>query len=294
MRAAWRLAPLILAAAAPVAAQETPPAEPAPPPEGSIIINLPSADLPKLGTLTLLISHRFSQSVPDSDSHTLFSFDSAANINIGLAYVPLQNLEVSLQRAPARCFCGLSGATSAKSQRGLEIFEFAAKYRFLSSGPFRLSLRLGEDWRTAEGLEDRSGFFAQGVLGLSIGSRVRLTAVPTYVSRTSHSLLGEFPNPYTDVFNVPFAVSVGVTRTVNVHGEVVPRVGDAGARGTGWIASVEKTVLRHRFAFTIGNLRATTVDQYIGSDFRAAAALPAFRSQDYFLGFNITRLWNLK
>jgi hypothetical protein len=168
------------------------------------------------------------------------------------------------------------------------------KYRFLSSGPFRLSLRLGEDWRTAEALEDRSGFFAQGVLGLSVGSRVRLTAVPTYVSRTSHSVQFEAPRPYTNVFNVPFAVSVGVTRTINVHGEVVPRVGDAGARGTGWIASLEKTVLRHRFAFTIGNLRSTTVDQYIGSEFRAAAAIPAFRPQDYFLGFNITRLWSLK
>ena len=294
MRAAWRLALLILAAAAPVAAQETPPAEPAPPPEGSIIINLPSADLSKLGTMTLLISHRFSQPVSDSNYHTLFSFDSAANINIGLAYVPLQNLEVSLQRAPARCFCGLSGTSSSKAQRGLEVYEFAAKYRFLSSGPFRLSLRSGGDWRTAEELEDRAGFFAQAVLGLSLGSRFRLTAVPTYVSRTSHSVQFEVPNPYTDVFNVPVAVSIGVTRSINVHGEVVPRVGDAGARGTGWIASLEKTVLRHRFAFTVGNLRATTVDQYIGSDFRAAAALPAFRSQDYFLGFNITRLWNLK
>ena len=107
-------------------------------------------------------------------------------------------------------------------------------------------------------------------------------------------MLGEFPNPYTDVFNVPFAVSVGVTRSVNVHGEVVPRVGDRGRPGHGLDRFGEKTVLRHRFAFTIGNLRATTVDQYIGSDFRAAAALPAFRSQDYFLGFNITRLWNLK
>ena len=161
MRAAWRLAPLILAAAAPVAAQETPPAEPAPPPEGSIIINLPSADLPKLGTLTLLISHRFSQPVSDSNYHTLFSFDSAANINIGMAYVPLQNLEVSLQRAPERCFCGLSGTSSSKAQRGLEVYELGGKYRFLSSGPFRLSLRLGgigeplKDWRTAPAFSRR-------------------------------------------------------------------------------------------------------------------------------------------
>ncbi len=112
-----------------------------------------------------------------------------------MAYVPLQNLEVSFERAPERCFCGLSAASSSKAQRGLEVYELGAKYRFLSSGPFRLSLRMGGDWRTAENLEDRSGFFAQGVLGLSIGSRVRLTAVPTYVSRTSHSVQFEAPRP---------------------------------------------------------------------------------------------------
>lgn len=294
MRAAWILAPLILAAAAPIAAQETPPAEQAPPPEGSTIVNLPSADVPRAGTLTLLITHRFSQSVPDSNSHSLFSFDSAADIKIALAYSPLPNLDVSLERDPARCFCGSSGATSAATQRGLEIYELAAKYRFLSRGPARLSLRIGEDWRTAEGLEDRSGFFAQAILALSVGSRFRITAVPTYVSRTSHSLLGEVARPHTRVFNVPFGVSVGVTRSVFLHGELVPRISRVDARGTGWIASLEKTVLRHRFAFTVGNLRATTVDQYVGSEFRRASAFPSFNAHDYFLGFNLTRQWKLK
>jgi hypothetical protein len=294
MRAARRLAPLLFAAALPIAAQETPSAAPAPPPEGGVIVNLPSADVPRAGTLTLLITHRFSQSVPDGDIHTLFSFDSAADIKIGLAYAPLPNLEVSFERDPAHCFCGLSGASSSKAQRGLEIYEVAAKYRFLSLGPARLSLRVGEDWRTAEGLEDRSGFFAQAILALSVGSRVRITAVPTYVSKTSRSLFGELPRPFKDVFNVPVGVSVGVTRSIYLHGEMEPRVGDGGSRGTGWIASVEKTVLRHRFAFTVGNLRATTVDQYVASDFRRASAIPAFNPHDYFFGFNITRLWNLK
>jgi hypothetical protein len=294
MRAAWSFAPLILAAAAPLAAQEKLSAEPAPPPEGSIIINLPSADVPRPGTLTLLFTHRFSQPVRDSDIHTLFSFDSAADIKIALAYAPLPNLEVEFERDPTRCFCGSSGSTSAKTQRGLEIYELSAKYRFLSDGPARLSLRLGEDWRTAEGLEDRSGFFAQAVLAFAAGSRVRITAVPTYVSRISHSLIGEIPRPHSNVFNVPLGVSVGVTRSVFVHGEVVPQNGHAGARGIGWIASVEKTVLRHRFAFTVGNLRATTVDQYVASEFRSASAVPSFRPNDYFLGFNLTRQWKLK
>lgn len=305
MRTVWSLAPLILAAAAPLAAQEAPPAapptaqeappaEPAPPPEGSIIINLPSADLPRAGTLTLLFTHRFSQPVQDSDIHTLFSFDSAANIRIGLAYTPLPNLEVAFDRDPARCFCGSSSSTSAKTQRGLEIYELSTKYRFLSSGPVRFSLRLGGDWRTAEGLEDRSGFFAQAVVGLAPLSRVRITAVPTYVSETSHSLLGEVPRPHRNIFNVPVGVSIGVTASVFVHGEVVPQNGHAGARGTGWMASLEKTLLRHRFAFTVGNLRATTVDQYVASEFRSASAVPAFRPKDYFLGFNLTRQWKLK
>jgi hypothetical protein len=292
MRAAGILA--LLLAAGPIAAQETPSPEPVPPPEGSTIINLPSADVPKPGTLTLLIAHRFSQSVPDSDFHTLFSFDSAADIKLGLAYTPLPNLEVSFERDPTRCFCGLSGASSSKTQRGLEVYELSAKYRFLSLGPARLSLRVGEDWRTAEGLENRNGFFAQAVLGVSIGSRVRITAVPTYVSRTSRSLLGELPRSYKNVFNVPVAISAGVTRSVLVHGEIVPRDGRAGARGTGWMASLEKTVLRHRFAFTVGNLRSTTVDQYVASEFRSASAIPAFKPHDYFLGFNITRQWKMK
>ena len=294
MRAAWRVAPLILAAAAPVAAQEAPSAAPIPPPEGSVIVNLPSADVPREGTLTLLVTHRFSQPVQDSDVHTLFSFDSAADIKLGLAYAPLPNLEVSFERDPARCFCGSSGATSAGTQRGLEVYELSAKYRFFSRGAARLSLRAGEDWRTAENLRDRSGFFAQAVLAVSLGSRVRLTAVPTYVSKTSHSLQGEFPRPHSNVWNVPFGISVGATRSVFFHGEFVPRVGRGGARGAGWIASLEKTVLRHRFAFTVGNLRATTVDQYVASEFRSASAIPAFRPHDYFLGFNLTRQWKLK
>jgi hypothetical protein len=52
--------------------------------------------------------------------------------------------------------------------------------------------------------------------------------------------------------------------------------------------AIEKTVLRHRFAFTVGNLRETTVDQYVAPNF---AGLPR---EDYYLGFNLVRQWKLK
>jgi hypothetical protein len=303
---------LLLLAAARAAAQEPAPPEPVRPPEGSIIINLPSADVPKAGTLTLFITHRFSQPVEDSDFHSLFSFDSAADIKIGLAYSPLPNLEISLGRDPAHCFCGQGGFSSSAQPQGLEIYELGAKYHLWTLGPLGLSLRLGEDWRTAQGLENRNTFFAQSIVALSIGSRVRITAVPTYVSKTSGQPQFKFGPafpPHSDIFNVPLAISLGVTRSVYIHGEVVPKTTDpvavalvcppsvktpCGYGGVGWIASLEKTVLRHRFAFTVGNLRATTVDQYIASDFRASEQQQAFKPHNYFLGFNIIRQWNLK
>jgi hypothetical protein len=284
-----------LFAAASIAAQEkaAPEAapEPVPPPEGSIIINLPSAEVSSPATLTLLFAHRFSQPVQDSDIHTLFSFDSVADVKIGLAYSPLRNLEISLERDPAHCFCGLGGAVTSATQ-GLEIYQLGAKYRLLSGGPLSFALRLGGDWRTARGLDNRTTFFAQAIAGVSIGPRIRITAIPTYVSRTSGQ--PRFPvATYTDVFNVAGALSVALTRSINLHGEVLPRVARGGARGVGWIASLEKTVLRHRFAFTVGNLRATTVDQYVASDFRQTRAIPNFAPQDLYLGFNIVRLWKL-
>ncbi|MEP6768080.1 MAG: DUF5777 family beta-barrel protein [Acidobacteriota bacterium] len=240
------------------------------PPEGSRIINLPSADAPRRGTLTVLFTHRFSQPVEQSDIHSLYSFDSGADIGIGLAYAPIDNLDVSLYRSS-----------------GLDVYELDVKYHVLTAGPLSAAVRLGGDWRTEANLQNRNGIFAQAILGLSLGSRVRLTAVPTYVSKTSGQRFVS-PKPfYENLFNVPAAVSIAVTRSINVQGEVEPRLGKADSRGVAWIAAIEKTVVRHRFAFTVGNQRGTTVDQYIATDF---SGLP---SHGYYLGFNLVRQWKL-
>ena len=261
----------ILVSASALHAQEsTDGANPPPPrpPEGSRIVNLPSAEVPRAQTLTLLFTHRFTQPVQDSDIHSLYSFDSGALIGIGLAYTLIENLEVSLYRSS-----------------NLDDYELDAKYRLLTRGPFTLSLRAGENWRTESiGLETRDGFFAQAIAGFSIGSRVRITAVPTFVSRTPGQ---RFTASRDRVFNVPAAISIAVNRTINVQGEIVPRNGRADSPGVGWIASIEKTVVRHRFAFTVGNLRATTVDQYVASDFSGLSP------KSYFFGFNLVRQWKL-
>lgn len=280
------LALLLLLAALPAAAQEAPAAEPVRPPEGSIIINLPSAEVNGPHVLQLLITHRFSEPVSGSNIHSLFSFDSGADVNIGLSYVPLKDLEVALLRS-----------------RNLEDYELSAKYRFLSSpeGPIGLAVRVGGDARTQSTpslcettarpvacgyVDHRYSFFAQAIGAVTLFSRVRLTAIPTYVSWSAQQPFVVTNSVHENIFNVPVAVAIAVTRSINIQGEVVPRLARAASGGVGWIVAIEKTVLRHRFAFTCGNIRSTTVDQYVGPDFLG-------RPRDYYLGFNIVRQWKL-
>jgi hypothetical protein len=267
---------------------------PSRPPEGRLIISLPSVEVPPPGTLSLLITHHFRSPVQGSDIHNLYSLADQADIGLGLSYVPLRNLDVSFYRSSE-----------------LEVYEVAAKYRVYSRGLFTGSLRVGGDWRTERGVQNRSSFFAQGILALSLGSRVRISAVPTYLSRTSAELRPFVQAPahdsscvtpvpprtlflcsgfYDRIFNVPVGVSLAVTRSINVHGEVTPRYGRADSLGTGWAVSVEKTVLRHRFSFTAGNQRETTVDRY------TAPLLPdaLFPARSVYLGFIITRDWNFR
>lgn len=247
------------------------PKPPPRPPEGQRIINLPSADTPPAGTLALTFTHRFSQPVQDSDWHSLWSFDSGAEIGIGLSYTPIENLDVGFYRSSH-----------------LDVYELEAKYRFLK-GPLTLSARFGGDFRTEKNLENRDNYFAQGILAFSFLDRFRVTAVPTYVSRTAFENAVSLKPVYEDVFSVPAALSIAITRTINVQGEVVYRVGKTDSTGVGWIAAVEKTLLRHRFAFTVGNQRATTVDQYVSWQ-------PAFFGQSphqIYLGFNLVRQWKL-
>ncbi len=283
----------LLLAAATAAAQEKPPAPPpaeapAPvrPPEGTIIINLPSAEVNGPKVLQLMITHRFSEPVSGSNIHSLFSFDSGADIGLGLSYVPVRDLEVGFLR-----------------NKSLEDYELWAKYRLLSSpeSPVGVALRLGGDARTQSTpslcetvprpaacafVDDRYTFYAQAIGAVTLFSRVRLTAVPTYVSRSAQQPFVVVDSIHKNVFNVPAAVAIAVTRSVNIQAEIVPRFARANSRGVGWIVAIEKTVLRHRFAFTAGNLRPTTMDQYVGADFLG-------RPNDYFLGFNIVRQWKL-
>jgi len=277
--------------------------------EGPIIINLPSVDVPKKGTLSVLFAHRFSQPVQGSSINDLFSFDSPANIGIGLGYAPVKNFALFFYRY---------------SNENIT-YELSGKYSLFSCGPLAVSLGAGGDFRTKPSppppfapVGNRSTFFAQAILAYTPFPWLRITAEPMYLNHTSGQdrysfggYVGDQPatflvDPeafYANVFNVPLAASVAVTTSIMVHGEVVPSYGrtvvvrQAGCEtcagvpthsspGVGWVVSVEKTLVRHRFAFMAGNMRETTTDQFL---------LPNFRGnpKNIYLGFYLTRQWGI-
>ena len=91
------------------------------------------------------------------------------------------------------------------------------------------------------------------------------------------------------------AGSVAITHSISLHGEVYPRLSKVNSSGVGWTVTVEKSLLRHRFAFFAGNMRPTTVDQYTGGlpfvPFPNPNRSPA---SNVYIGFNLYRAWKLK
>jgi hypothetical protein len=323
------LCTVLLATAMPLgmaSAQENPPPRPTPtaevaqgnadekkeaipfrPIESNVIVNLPSVDVSPAGTLMFLVTHRFQTPLQDGNINNFFTLDVGNDWGFGLWYTPIKNLEAGFYR------------TSDGN-----IYEASAEYSLPRLGCFASALRIGEDWRTdtlPQAASPKSSFFAQAVLALDFGKYVRITAVPTYLQRTNSSDNAYDqplphdqscrPNPvtdpnvppqyicsglYEDIFAVPFAASVAITHSISVHGEVYPRLGKVNSSGVGWAVTVEKSLLRHRFAFFAGNMRPTTVDQYTaGLPYQQVfPGTPRPPASNVYIGFNLYRAWKLK
>jgi hypothetical protein len=266
--------------------------------EANVIINLPSVEVPSEKTLTFLVTHRFQTPLSHGTINNFYTLDSGNSWGFGLWYAPIKNLNAGLYRS-----------------QDLATYEASAQYELPWIGGFASSLRVGEDWRTDPSVaEPKSSFFAQAVLAYSFGKYVRITVVPTYLQRMNSfwvdlaaPIPGDqscrlFENPtfpdrpyrcsqlYENVFNVPIAASIAITHSITVHGEVIPRLSKVNSRCVGWSVSVEKSLLRHRFAFFAGNQRETTVDQYVA----AVPNVPFANPNNVYIGFNLFRAWNFK
>lgn len=285
----------------PVAAQpqaESPAAAPAEepagsrpwlPPQGTMLVNLPTDQTLRRGMLQFLVTHRFRDSVRGSNAHTLYSLDSGADFGLGFTYSPVSHLQVEIYRS------GIQDDYEAA-------LRLASRVEGDTSGGFGAALRVGGDDRRDPVIVDENGSilpdakartsaFAQAILSLHLlGDRLEVSAVPTYSSRTTAQ---------KRVFNVPVHAAIALGRSWNLQGEYqAPRRRLDGSIAQ-WSVGIEKVLYRHRFLLVVSNTTRTAVDEALSGDYGLALKRQqgqfdnGYRNNDWHIGFNIIRQFQL-
>lgn len=253
---------VLLAALLTLASTVAASAQTIPEPElGTRLINLPTHLVLPYGTLQVLFTHRFGETVAAGGSGDLYGLDSAADIGIGLAMGFGHGLDAEVYRSSL-----------------FKQIEAAVKWTALRQGaafPLGVAVRAGSDYRGISGVRDRWAGFAQLVLARRVGRRLDLFVVPTYVSDTP---------TLRNAANVGFAASLHLPRAWDVAAEAIPANREVPGATVAWSVGFTKRIPGHSFLIYLGNSRATTTDLIAGSDIPGG-----FKRGDMRLGFNLVR-----
>lgn len=228
---------------------------------GTRLINLPTHLGLTYGTLQVLFTHRFSETVGKGGPGDLYGLDSAADVGIGLGMGFGHGLDAEVYRSSF-----------------FKQIETAIKWTVLRQGgsvPLGVALRVGSDYRAVSGVKDRWAGFAQLVLARRLGNSLDLFAIPTFVSDTP---------TLRNARNIGFGASVHLPHAWDFSAEAIPANRDAMGSTVTWAVGFTKRIPGHSFLIYFGNSRATTTDLIAGSDIPGG-----FKSGDVRLGFNLIR-----
>lgn len=275
----WKLAVALVLALPLTASAQTDPYRPIGKlPVGDQLLTLPSSHMAADGTWEVKFSHRFNQSLANGSFadqvHSLFGLDTNADVTFGMSYAMRPDLQVSLARSNTN-----------------DTFEAAAKYIVLQQAPavpLTIAVRGGADWRTERNLEDRTSFFAQGIVSRRFG-KAEVFALPTFVTNAGRAVTGDTSGALFDqAFNMPVGVTWFIRTPLAVVAEIIPPNGDLpdDTKGDfGWSVGIKRAIGGHWFEVLLTNSQGTTVDQYATSTFQGAG----LDAGEVKLGFNIER-----
>ena len=253
---------VLLAAVLALASPLGVPAQVVPEPElGTQLVNLPTHLVLPYGTLQVLFTHRFGETVATGGPGDLYGLDSAADIGLGLAMGFGHGLDAEVYRSSL-----------------FKQIEAAVKWTVVRQGasfPLGLAVRAGSEYRAVSGVTDRWAGFAQLVLARRIGRFLDLFAVPTYVSDTP---------TLRNAGNVGFGASVHLPHAWDIAAEAIPANRKVPGATVAWSVGFTKRIPGHSFLIYVGNSRATTTDLIAGSDIPGG-----FKPGDVRLGFNLVR-----
>ncbi len=255
-RVALACAAVAMAAALPAISQDLPQPE-----LGNQLVNLPTHLSLGPGTIQVLFTHRFTETVDAAGAGNLWGLDSGADIGLGLAAGFGHGLEASLYRATF-----------------LKEYETALKWTMARQGesfPLGLALRIGADYRAATGIEERWAGIGELVVARRLGSAFDLFVVPMYASNTP---------TLRKAWNAGVGASIHLPHAWDIALEGIPANRDVSGSAVAWAVGFTKRVRGHAFVIYFGNSPATTTDLMAGSDIPGG-----FKSGDVRLGFNLIR-----
>jgi Membrane bound beta barrel domain (DUF5777) len=239
------------------------------------IVNLPTTlRLPvKAGDFHL--THRFNLNLECSDAETscfsdkasgLFGLDSGANIGLEFRWGVMRHLQAIILRTSISQNIQLAAKYDAWHQSGNVPVSIAAMASIEGDHNFGAS--------TPDGVDTRYSPALGVIVSRKVGDRLAVYAEPFWVHNTAAEAL-----PTRDAGFVGLAARVRVASTVNLLGEVSPRIGGLAIRDPQFGFAIEKRVGGHVFALTFTNNPGTTFGQI------AQGGNPDTLN----LGFNLTR-----
>lgn len=225
------------------------------------LINLPTHLTIGSGTMQVIFTHRFSETISDAGGYDLLGLDSPADVGLGFGIGVGKRFEIELYRSSF-----------------FKEFEGSAKWTLVRQGstfPLGVAVRAGADYRGAHGVDERWSGFAQVVLARRFGATLDLFLVPMFASDTP---------TLTNAANVAAGAALHLSRGWDVEAEVIAENRDARRGQLAWAVAVNKRLRGHAFALYLGNSRATTTDLLVGSDYPSS-----FKKGDVRIGFNLLR-----
>jgi len=270
-----------LLVAAPLFAQEDPSRPMSKLPLGATLLSLPSPQIPTMGSWEVKFTHRFNQSLAEGSLedqwHSLFGLDSNADVVFGASWTLRPDTEFSLARSNTN-----------------DTVEGAVKYVVFQQAetmPASVTVRGGVDWRTERNLEDRTSFFAQGIVSRQFaGGKAEVFLLPTFVTKAGRAVTGDVSHAlFENAFNVPVAIAYRIKPATTLIAELIPPNGDLpdelDGADLGWSIGIKRALGGHWFEVLLTNNQGTLTDQYVSSTFQGSG----FDADDVKLGFNIER-----
>ena len=234
------------------------------------VLNLPTAETLKMGNFQFEISHRFNTPVT-SGIGDLYGLDGSATMRIGLSYAFTDHMLLTVARS--------NREGNIDVQYKFKFLQYSTKlFPTVASGQIGFAYN-GKPIKSVAAPSRNFQYFASIILNTLVNKKFCICIIPTYLYN-SHIYCADIQYSFTMGFYFQYYLS----ETWSLIFEANPTISGWRDQFDSYAFGIEIETGGHFFKFLVGTNHRMNFPQYI------AGAESSFKSGDWFLGFNITRL----